>query len=64
MSKVLGEYCYPINLDEITNLDGLYMWYTNFNEQKYDEFANLFLQKAYDDNIKLAKVVENFICCQ
>lgn len=53
MAEFSKPFAYPLDLENIGNLDMLYKWYYEINEKKYIEYANQIIKMAITDNDKL-----------
>ena len=61
MEKSSNGFAYALDLENITNLDGLYQWYTNLDEDKYNEFAETLLDETSLENEKTISEIKRLI---
>lgn len=57
MDELAGEYGYALDLDNISNLDTLYNWYVNLDENLYNKYAEKVINSAKEDNKMTSKAV-------
>lgn len=52
---------FPLDLDRVTNLDGLYDWYVNLDAELYDAYATKVIEDSKRDNYKLREHIKSII---
>lgn len=57
MAELAGSNGYVLDLGNIENLDGLYDWYMQLNEQEYEKYTNRVIECALADNQKTRKKI-------
>ena len=50
MQKISESFSYPLDLENIKDLNGLYDWYINLNENNFDIYCNKVINGAIKDN--------------
>lgn len=57
MDELAGDYGFALDLDHISDLDGLYTWYTNLDERSFDKYADDVINNAMHENAEISKDV-------
>ena len=55
MQRQGGDFAYAIEPEKVHNLDDLYKWYMNIRSQDYEEYANTYIDNAFETNKEFEK---------
>lgn len=59
MSRLAGEFAFPIDLKKAEGLDELYCWYKKVNANLFEQYCSSVVRSAKEDNSRLENLIIN-----